>query len=539
MFLARRLVLAHFWVAFVAFLGAILLGEWQMYIRSPLHAWINNPEHYYRSVTAHGTVMAYVLPTLVAMGFGYAITELALKRPLIGVRWAWGGFWLVVGGTAMAAVTMAIGKASILYTFYPPMIGSPFYYLGVVLVVVGSWIWVALMAINLRAWKKDNPGATVPLAMFGNVAGAYLWAWTSLGAAIEVLVLILPASLGLTDTINAGLARVFFSWTLHAIVYFWLMPAYIAFYTIVPRAIGGRLYSDTMARVAFVLFLVFSMPIGIHHLFADPQVGAGFKFVHAAMTAMVSVPTLLTVFTIVASVEIAGRLRGGKGPFGWVKALPWDNPVMLAVTFSFIMLGFGGAGGLINMSYQLNETIHNTQWVTGHFHLIFAGAIVIMYMVVAYDLWPQLTQCEPLSTGIMKLQLWLWFVGMLVLSLPWHLVGLLGMPRRMAYYDYTHPAIHPQAWTVTASAAGGLLLVISAFLFIFVLARARKGTAGPAPYSFSEPVHAGAPAPVALNGFGLWVAMMISLTVVNYGYPIVQLASLKEASVPVVPIGSR
>ena len=122
-------MLAHFWVAFVAFLGAIVLGEWQMYMRSPLHAWVNNPEHYYRSVTAHGTVMAYVLPTLVAMGFGYAITELALKRPLIGLRWAWGGFWLVVVGTAMAAVTMAVGKASVLYTFYPPMIASPFYYI--------------------------------------------------------------------------------------------------------------------------------------------------------------------------------------------------------------------------------------------------------------------------------------------------------------------------------------------------------------------------------------------------------------------------
>ena len=45
--------------------------------------------------------------------------------------------------------------------------------------------------------------------------------------------------------------------------------------------------------------------------------------------------------------------------------------------------------------------------------------------------------------------------------------------------------------------------------------------------------------PVALNGFGLWVAMMIALTVVNYGYPIAQLASLKEAYVPVIPIGSR
>jgi cytochrome c oxidase subunit 1 len=536
---ARKLVLAHFWVAFVAFLGAVVLGEWQMFVRSPLAQWVNNPEHYYRSVTAHGTVMAYVLPTLVAMGFGYAISELALQRPLWGLKWAWAGFWMVIAGTVMAAVTMALGQASVLYTFYPPMIASPFYYFGVVLVVVGSWVWVALMSVNLRAWKKANPGATVPLAMFGNVAGAYLWAWTSLGAAIEVLVLILPASLGLTDTINAGLARVFFSWTLHAIVYFWLMPAYIVFYTIVPRAIGGRLYSDTMGRVAFVLFLVFSMPIGLHHLFADPQVGAGFKFVHAVMTAMVSVPTLLTVFTITASVEIAGRLRGGKGLFGWVKALPWDHPMMLAVTFSFVMLGLGGVGGLINMSYQLNETVHNTQWVTGHFHLIFAGAIVIMYFMLAYELWPQLTGCAPLSSRWVKLQLWLWFIGMMVLSMPWHWVGLLGMPRRMAYYDYTHPDLQPQAWTVVVSTFGGLLMTISAVLLVVILATAGRHRAEPAPFTFSRAAHPEARTPALLNGFALWVAMMIGLTLVNYGYPIAQLALLADAAVPIIPIGSR
>jgi cytochrome c oxidase subunit 1 len=539
-FHAKKLVLAHFWVAFIAFAAALTLGAWQMFIRSPLSTWVNNPEHYYRSVTAHGTVMAYVLPTLVAMGFGYAITELALKRPLAGVKWAWAGFWLVIVGTVMASVPMALGQASVLYTFYPPMLGSPFYYLGIVLVVVGSWIWVALMSINLRLWRKENPGQTVPLAMFGNVAGAYLWAWTSVGAALEILFLILPAALGFTDVINAGLARVFFSWTLHAIVYFWLMPAYIAFYTIVPRAIGGRLYSDTMGRVAFVLFLVFSMPIGIHHLFADPQVGAGFKFVHAAMTAMVSVPTLLTVFTIVASAEIAARLRGGKGAFGWVKALPWDNPWMLAVTLSFVMLGFGGAGGIINMSYQLNETIHNTQWVTGHFHLIFAGAIVSMYFMVAYELWPQLTGCAPLSPKLIKWQIWSWFVGMMVLTMPWHWVGLLGMPRRMAYYDYSHPAIQPQAWTVTASAIGGFVLLASGFLLIYILATAKRRTATTVePFLFSRSAHPGGHTPALLNRFGIWVAMMIGLTVVNYGYPIVQLASIEEASVPVVPIGGR
>lgn len=538
MFLARRLVLAHFWVAFAGFAVALVLGEWQMVARSPLMPWVSNPELYYRSVTTHGTVMAYVLPTLVAMGFGYAITELALGRPLLGVRWAWAGFWLVVLGTVTAATPVALGQASVLYTFYPPMIGSVFYYLGVVLVVVGSWIWVGLTSWNLYRWKKDNPGATVPLAMFGNAAGAYLWAWTSLGAASEVILLILPAAFGWKDTIDAGLSRVLFSWTLHAIVYFWLMPAYIAFYTIIPRAIGGRLYSDMMGRVAFALFLVFSMPIGIHHLFADPQVGAGFKFLHAVFTAMVSVPTLLTVFTITASVEIAARLRGGRGAFGWVKALPWDNPYMLAVAFAFVMLGFGGAGGIINMSYQLDETVHNTQWITGHFHLIFAGAIVSMYFVIAYDLWPQLVRSGPLPAGLMKWQLWLWFLGMMITTLPWHWVGLLGMPRRMAYFDYSHPLLQPQAITVTISSIGGLMLVLSGLLFVWILASAqlRRGDAVALPYTFARPVHMG-PVPAALNSLRLWVGLMIALTVVNYGFPIAQLAALPETSVPVVRIG--
>src|SRR5436305_3676119 len=249
-----------------------------MFIRSPIGTWLSNPELYYRSLTAHGTVMGYVFPTLVAMGFGYAITESALQQRLVGVRWAWAGFWLIVLGAVMAMVPVALGRSSVPYTFCPPLLGNAFYYFGVVLVVVGSWIWVALMSINLRVWRREHPGEPVPLAMFANVAGSYLLAWTAVGAALELLLQIIPVALGVKDTIDAGLARVFFSWTLHAIVYFWLMPTYIAFYTIVPRSIGGRLYSDTMGRVAFALFLVFSMPIGIHHLLVYTQIGAGFMF---------------------------------------------------------------------------------------------------------------------------------------------------------------------------------------------------------------------------------------------------------------------
>ncbi|MYM81967.1 cytochrome C oxidase subunit I [Duganella sp. FT50W] len=533
----RRLVLAHFWLAFLAFFLALLLGEWQMFIRSPLSNWLGNPELYYRSVTAHGSAMGYVFPTLVAMGFGYAIVELALKQTLVGLKWAWAGFALVVVGTVVAMVPVALGKASVLYTFYPPLIGNAFYYIGVVLVVVGSWIWVALMAVNLRVWRRNHPGETVPLAMFANNAGAYLWAWTSVGAAIEILFLILPVALGFKSTIDAGLARVFFSWTLHAIVYFWLMPAYIAFYTLVPRAIGGRLYSDAMARISFVLFLVFSMPIGVHHLFQDPQVGSGVKFLHAVFTAMVSVPTLLTIFTICASVEIAGRLRGGAGRFAWIARLPWKNPLMLAVALSFIMLGFGGAGGLINMSYQLDFAIHNTQWITGHFHLIFGGAIVIMYFAVAYDLWPHLTGRALDCWQLMRVQLWLWFIGMMVVTLPWHWVGILGMPRRMAYYDYSAADLAPMAVSVIITFSGGLLLLASGVLFLWILWRGHRAAhIELPPFRFSAPVHATARIPAALNGFALWLALMIGLSLINYGFPIAQLLNTPNTAVPAVPI---
>jgi cytochrome c oxidase subunit 1 len=120
------------------------------------------------------------------------------------------------------------------------------------------------------------------------------------------------------------------------------------------------------------------------------------------------------------------------------------------------------------------------------------------------------------------------------MTIPWHLAGLLGMPRRMAYFDYSNPAIAPQAWTVTASVIGGGLMVCSGVLFVGVLLRAHRGLRVTLPpYRFSEPLHAVTSVPTTLNGFAIWVALMIALTLANYGMPIVQLLRAKT-NVPAV-----
>ena len=519
-----RLCLAHFWVAFAAFLIACFLGAWQMWVRSPLGANIGTPGQYFMSVTAHGVSMAYVLTTFFIMGFGYFVAVTSLNRPLPGKGWAWAAFWIGIVGVVMTVIPIVMGKASVLFTFYPPLTASPWFYIGLVLVVAGSWIWCVLMLVAMRDWKRENPGQPVPLAMFATVANAMLWLWTTVGVAAELVFQVIPASLGLVQTIDAGLARTLFSWTLHAIVYFWLIPAYIAFYTMVPRAAGGRLYSDTMGRLTFILFLIYSLPVGMHHLLMDPQHANGWKFIQTLLTAFVAVPTLLTIFTITASLEIAGRLRGGRGVFGWIGALPWDRPMVLATGLAFVMLGFGGFGGLINMGYGMNAMVHNTAWITAHFHLIFGGSVVIMYFAIAYEIWPRLTGREYASPAPLRLQLWLWFLGMMVMTLPWHWLGLEGQWRRVANFNYADPIIAGWGPWVIVSLVGGLVLLVSALLFVRNLAVLHRSTLPvhqPRPL-YALAVHPPHRVPASLNGFGLWNVLVLVLMVLAYGYPIAQ-----------------
>jgi cytochrome c oxidase subunit 1 len=535
----NRLTLAHLWVAFAVFAAAAVLGAWQMLVRSPLPAPFDAPDTYFASVTLHGIAMAYVLTTFFIMGFGYFVAETALDRKLPAPGAAWAGFALALLGTAMAVITVLLGKATVLFTFYPPLLGNAFFYIGLVLVVVGSWVWAGLMIAAMAGWKREYPGRPVPLAMFGTVANAIMWLWTTVGVAVELLFQVIPAALGLKDTIDAGLSRTLFSWTLHAIVYFWLIPAYIAFYTMVPRAAGGRLYSDTMGRLTFILFLIYSLPVGMHHLFMDPEHGAGFKFLQMSMTVLVAVPTLLTVFTIGASLEIAGRVRGGSGLFGWIPALPWKNPTVLATGLAFVMLGFGGFGGIVNMSYGMNAMVHNTSWVTAHFHLIFGGSVVIMYFAIAYEIWPKLVGHRPRSLAPLRAQLWLWFLGIMIMTLPWHVLGLFGQPRRVAIFNYANPQIASWGPWVIVSTIGGFVMLASALLFIWNLAGGHAGAPEPDRHlHYAVAVHPPQHLPAALNGFGLWNALVAVLMLVAYGYPVAQFFWIEAPPAMVHRIGS-
>ena len=524
-------ILSHLWVAFGSLGLACVLGFYQVVERSGLIPALQSPGVYFASVSTHGVLMAFVLTTFFIMGFGYLIATTSLKMSLPCPKLAWAGFWIALAGTVMAAIPLLIGKASVLYTFYPPVQASVFFYLGAALLVVGSWFWAVNMVVMFRKWKKAHPGEAVPLAMFGNTSNAILWLWTSVGVAVEVLFQLIPWSMGWLDTIDVGLARTLFSWTLHPIVYFWLIPAYVALYSLVPAAAGGKLFSHDLARLAFVLLLVLGLPIGFHHLYMDPEQGHGFKLIHAVGTFLVAFPTLLTGFTVIASLEKAGRDRGGKGLFGWIGALPWRNPVVLSAILAFVMLLAGGFGGIVNASYAMNAMVHNTAWVSGHFHLIFGGTTVILYFAVAYAVWPKLTGRALVEGSLPLLQLWSWFFGMIILSTPWHILGLLGQPRRIS--SVTYNSLLTLAWDPyeLAMIVGGAIVMGSGLLFVYILYRSQKEgklqSGDLVEIRYAEPLHPATHVPSLLNNFGLWNLLILALMIANFGYPIAQFFLVK------------
>ena len=209
--------------------------------------------------------------------------------------------------------------------------------------------------------------------------------------------------------------------------------------------------------------------------------------------------------------------------------------VIPPVGLSLVMLGLGGFGGIINMSYAMNSMIHNTAWVTAHFHLIFGGAVVIMYFAIAYEMWPRITGKPLVSKALARAQLWLWFWGMLITTIPWHIAGLMGQPRRVAIFDYSLPMMKPIAPFVIVSGIGGLILLASAILLIVILIRSHFGTRMlSTPLQYALAVNPPQHVPEALNGFGLWNAIVAVLMLASYGYPIGQFFFMKSHEVPAV-----
>ena len=514
-------------------LGALFLGTWFGPLQVLEHAGIDlygnlapGIRSYYQGLTLHGVLNALVYTTFFITGFLTFATVHSLKTKL---RFPWInilGLGAMAAGLVMTAVPLLLDDATVLYTFYPPLKASSLFYIGLTLVVVGSWIEGIGLYFTLGAWRAAHPAARTPFIAFASVLTMVMWQIASLGIAAEVLVLLIPWSLGWVQGTDPLLARTLFWFTGHPIVYFWLLPAYVSWYGMLPKQAGGKVFSDPLARLAFWLFLVLSIPVGLHHQFTDPGISPTWKALHTFLTYGVTFPSLLTAFTVIASLELGGRAAGGTGLFGWIRKLPWKDPAFAAQALAIVTFAFGGIGGIINASYNVDLLVHNTLWIVGHFHLTLATTVTLSFIGITYWLIPRLSGNELWSVRAAQLQVWLWVIGMVPFSTAHHLLGLrYGVPRRttLGAAPYLSPEWNPM---LIMAAIGGVLVWASLMLyFVIVLGTvfASRKLLHPVEMPVADALRDAQETPQWLDAWKPWLIVTIVLIVLSYGPPLADL----------------
>ncbi|MDY7221244.1 b(o/a)3-type cytochrome-c oxidase subunit 1 [Halalkalibacterium halodurans] len=534
----RKLALTNINIAYAAFLVGTLCGLLQVFIRNDaiqLPAWLD----YYQILTAHGVLLALVFTTYFIFGFFYTGMSKTLGSFSDNVRMtSWIGFFVMTLGTIITVIMIVSGEASVLYTFYAPLQANGFFYIGLAFVVVGTWISGFALIGHYVSWKKRHKGSLSPLFAFMTVTTLILWIIACLGVVATVLFQFIPLAFGWVDTINVGLSRTLFWYFGHPLVYFWLLPAYMAWYLIVPKLLGVNVFSDSLARLAFILFLLFSIPVGFHHQAVDPGIDHFWKFLQTVLTFMVIIPSLMTAFSMFAVFEISGREKGGKGLFGWFTKLPWRDVRFLSLFLAMLFFIPGGIGGIINASFQLNEVVHNTLWVVGHFHITVGAPVAMTFYGLTFWLVPYLTG-RPFSRLAKKLaliQVITWSLGMFLMSTAQHVLGLLGAPRRTAFTEYGG---HEAALTWfdgifsnhVTMAVGGTILFLSAMLLIVIVVISLVGPKATEEEIVEFPLAESDPSstPKLLEKWWVWIGIAAFLIIAAYAIPIAELLHHMES----------
>lgn len=474
---------------------------------------------YYEGLTVHGVFNVIILTFAFANGFVSLTTARGLNRPLnAGLLVA--AFVSLLIGALLAAGAILSGHASVLYTFYAPLQAHWTFYLGLAFIVVSTWITSLNIFLAVAAWRREHPGRRIPLLAFISACTYIFWDIASLGVAVEVVGFLLPWSLGILPATDPMLDRTLFWFTGHPIVYFWLLPVYISWYAMIPRQVGGSLFSDTAVRIVFLMFLVI-IPIGLHHQFVDPGISPKLKFAIAFLTFIVFLPSLLTAFSVMYALEIGSRRNGGTGVIAWFFHLPWSDPSVAAQLLAMLGFMLGGITGLMNASYTINLEIHNTTFVPGHFHLTVGTAVALSYMGIAYWMVPYFEQKELWNRKFALAQSWIYFIGVLIFARGLISGGLAGMPRRTAIslIDYPKPPGWFEAGIMTG--VGGSMMFIGAAMFFFEIfmttffSRAAQIPDIPFTDTIEPPATAGFA--VNLDRFRYWIVAAIALCVIIYG----------------------
>src|SRR5947199_10056763 len=402
-----------------------------------------SPEVYNQVFTMHGTTMIFlfVMPTLT--GFGNFVVPLMIgARDMAFPRLNAFGYWMVLFAGIFLSSSFLLGQAPNggWFNYAPlseltsncgnavmctPALNEDFWLLGILLLGISSIAGSLNFVVTIL--KMRAPGMTInrmPLFTWMTLVTAFLLLFAIPSLTAASVMILLDRHLGTHFYVAAfggdPLLWQHLFWSFgHPEVYILILPAFGMISEVLPVFARKPIFGYTFiawsgVAIGFLSFTVWSL-----HMFAVglPLVAQAF---FATSTTLIAIPTAVKIFNWI------GTVYGGK--------LSFKPPMLFALGFiaMFLIGGLNGAAlAIVPFDYQVTDTY----FVVSHLHYVLFGGSVFGIFAGIYYWFPKITG-KLLNERLAQVHFWLMLIGVNLTFFPMHIMGLLGMPRRI----YTYPA---------------------------------------------------------------------------------------------------
>jgi cytochrome c oxidase subunit 1 len=426
-------------------------------------------DSYNQLFTMHGTTMIFLVVVPILAGFGNYLVPLMIgARDMAFPRLNALSYWLFLfGGIVLLLSFFARGGAARSgWTSYPPNSvysegnGQDLWILALHILTIASLAGAINFVVtihNLRA--RGMSWTRMPLFVWTMevYAALLIVVLPTLSAGLTLLLLDRQFDTGFfipTDGGSPVLYQHAFWFFGHPEVYIMILPVMGIISEILPVFARKPIFGYKAVAFSTIAIGFFSMLVWAHHMFTVGMPGFlnGF-FMIASM--VIAVPTGVKIFNWLATL--------------WRGNLHFDTAMLYALGFLSVFT-IGGLSGIFTAAFPVDWQVHDTYYVVAHLHYVLFGGSILGILGGLYYWWPKFFG-RLLDERIGKVQFWLTFIGFNVTFFPQHLLGLLGMPRRIYTYEDTGML---QEYNVI-STIGSYIMGVGILLFIWNVWKSRTG----------------------------------------------------------------
>jgi cytochrome c oxidase subunit 1 len=442
------------------FLGGLLALGVRAELAQPGLQFVND-QTYNEFFTMHATFMIFLFIIPILAGFGNYIVPLQIGAPDVAFpRINALSLWMLPMAGTLLLLSFFTGQAPAAgWTSYSPLAqdrplgsvgpGQDLWIVAVVLVGTSSILGAVNFLVTI--FKMRAPGMTLfrmPIMVWTVLVTSVLGLLATPVLTSALIMLFIDRNYGgaFFDPRNGGDAILYqnvFWFYSHPAVYIMVLPAMGIISEVLPVFSRKPLFGYKAFVFATAAIGALGFSVWAHHMFTT---GAVFLPFFSLMTFLIAVPTGVKMFNWVFTM-----FRG---------QLTFSTPLIFAIGFLTMFL-IGGINGAFSAAVPIDFALQDTYWVVAHLHYVLFGGSVFGMFAGIYYWFPKMTG-RMLDEGLGKVHFVLMFIGFNLTFFPMHMLGIQGMPRRIA--DYADPTWN--GWNLLAT-IGGFVIAISILPFLW------------------------------------------------------------------------